>query len=156
MFSLLWPWQHEPRRRVRGAYDKNKQTNLEEQEVLRGLARRAASAQTNTAEELRSLTGGEASLLLALAEVRVRVEVGLQGGRRVDGLAPALPLYQVGHPALSHGCGFGHMVLHYLRNTCKKEGKKKKLWFFFFFSHLSEDSQPNSPCREDRASAAIS
>lgn len=67
-----------------------------------------------------SLTGSEARLLLSLSEVGVGVEVGLQGGRSVDGLTPAFPLDQVGHPALSHGRRLRHMVLHYLGNACQQ------------------------------------
>lgn len=74
--------------------------------------------------ELRSLTGSEAGLLFPLGEVGVRVEVGLQG-RRVDGFTPAFPFDQMGHSALSHGRGFGHMVLDYLGNPCR--GRKQQV-----------------------------
>lgn len=76
--------------------------------------------------EPRSLTGSEAGLLLPLGEVGVRVEVGLQG-RRVDGFTPAFPFDQMGHSALSHGRGFGHMVLDYLGNPCRGR-KSRRLW----------------------------
>lgn len=72
------------------------------------------------------LTGSEARLLFSLAEVGVGVEVGLQRGG-VRGLAPALPLDQVGHPALSHGRGLGHMVLDHLGNPCQREKKQVEL-----------------------------
>lgn len=65
-------------------------------------------------------TGGEAGLLFPLSEVRVRVKVRLQR-RRVDGFAPAFPLDQVGHPALGHGRGLGHMVLDDLGNPCRRK-----------------------------------
>lgn len=75
--------------------------------------------------ELRSLTGSEAGLLFPLGEVGVRVKVRLQG-RRVDGFTPAFPFYQMGHSALSHGRGFGHMVLDYLGNPCRRGSRR--LW----------------------------
>ena len=59
----------------------------------------------------------ETGLLLAVAEVGVGVCVpadGLMAMLRLNGwcLPPALPLNHVGHPALPHGCGLCHVILH--------------------------------------------
>jgi len=59
-------------------------------------------------------TGGEACLLLALAQVAVGAEGALQGGGRLHRLAPALPLDEVGDAALRHGCRLRHVLLHHL------------------------------------------
>lgn len=107
------------------------------------------------------LTGSEAGLLLPLAQVRVGVKIRFQR-RRFHRFTPAFPLDQMGHPALSHGRGLGHMVLDYLGNPCKREKaprlSSKNGWcaspppLLRVFPREGLDS----PCREDRASAAIS
>lgn len=123
----------------------------------------------------RRLTGSEASLLLSLGEVRIRVEVWFESRRCVRGLAPALPLYQVGHSALRHRCRLRHMVFHYLGNTYKAKQQWVILQHYFtlivqcaYTTHESTQvcgirsvhsamcSMLHSPCREDRANAAIS
>lgn len=62
-------------------------------------------------------TCGEARLLLALAQVAVGAEGALQGGGRLHGLAPALPLDEVGDAALRHGRRLRHVLLHHLRDA---------------------------------------
>lgn len=110
------------------------------------------------ASNSRSLTGSKARLLFPLSEVRVGVEVWLQSGRCVDGLAPAFPLYQMGHSALSHGCRFCHMVLHYLGNTYRGKAQSYAAACLFnaLFYSILICLMLYSPCREDRANAAIS
>lgn len=62
-------------------------------------------------------TCGEARLLLALAQVAVGAEGALQGGGWLHGLAPALPLDEVGDAALRHGRRLRHVLLHHLRDA---------------------------------------
>lgn len=65
------------------------------------------------------LTGSEACLLLALAQVAVGAEGALQGGGWLHWLAPALPLNEVGDAALRHSRWLRHVLLHHLRDACE-------------------------------------